>query len=142
VCLLCAKAPSQSTGYMSPRDVSEMQVSEESCYSAAESMGGGHCLLSSPWCFTGSQKIQESQLRAAFLPEKRLEFFHFSVSLKPGPEQRWIHQETAFPLQISTTISCYYNKPLHSAAPLHRLFYKQRYCFCPEELTTYMRQTK
>lgn len=30
---------------MSPRAISEMQVSEESLYSAAESTGGGHCLL-------------------------------------------------------------------------------------------------
>lgn len=45
LCACCAKAPSQQTGNMSPGDINEMQVSEESLYSAEESMGGGHCLL-------------------------------------------------------------------------------------------------
>lgn len=53
------------------------------------------------------------------------DIWSFSTSqspLKPCPEQRWIHQEAAFPLQISTKISCYYKRALDWAAPLHSSF--------------------
>lgn len=71
----------------------------------------------------GTPSSETFSQTAAFLPERRLEFFHFSVSPKAWSRAEVdIHQETAFPLQISTKISCYCNKPLDSAAPLHRLF--------------------
>lgn len=58
-------------------------------------------------------------------PSHLKDIWSFSTSqspLKPGPERRWIHQEAAFPLQISTKISCYYKRALDSAAPLHSSF--------------------
>lgn len=58
-------------------------------------------------------------------PSHLKDIWSFSTSqspLKPGPERRWIHQEAAFPLHISTKISCYYKRALDSAAPLHSSF--------------------
>lgn len=111
-----------------PQDISEMQEPGESLHSAAESREKGSA-CPDQWCFTGSQKIQEIQLWIFFF--LRLQHSHlkdiwsFSTSqspLKPCPEQRWIHQEAAFPLQISTKISCYYKRALDWAAPLHSSF--------------------
>lgn len=68
-----------------------MQEPGESLHSAAESMEEEGPACPDPWCFTGSQKIQETQLwifffffsqAAALPPERHLKFFHFSVSPK------------------------------------------------------------
>lgn len=133
LCAWCAKALAVEH---QPQDISEMEEPGESLHSAAELMEEEGPACPDPWCFTGSQKMQETQLWIFFFSNREFFFLRlqpshlkdiwsFSTSqclLKPGPEQRWIHQEAAFPLHISTKISCYYKRALDSAAPLHSSF--------------------
>lgn len=91
-CAWCAKALAVQH---QPQDISEMQEPGESLHSAAELMEEERPACPDLWCFTGRQKMQETQLwnffflreffssqAAAFPPERHLKFFHFSVSPK------------------------------------------------------------
>lgn len=99
-----------------PQDISEMQEPGESLHSAAESMEEEGSACPDLWRFTGSQKIQETQLwifffhreyfffpqAAAFPPERHLKFFHFSVSPKA-----WSRAE------VDTPGSCFSTSDFH-----------------------------
>lgn len=83
-------------------------------------------LITAMFYFSLTQKVQEAQVwelhLACSLPTWKKSGVFPLLILSESLEVDT--QETVFPLQISTKMSCYCNKPLDSAAPLHRLVYK------------------
>lgn len=66
LCAWCAKALAVEH---QPQDISEVQEPGESLHSAAQSMEEEGPACPNPWCFIGSQNIQETQLWIFFFPQ-------------------------------------------------------------------------